>query len=136
MGRGYSIPLGHGLEAQGKGRHPLVLSFSTSNVPPECQQSFVISLPSYRQHYRQLHCRLIARNPILQARFFDTVFQAVVDHLLWFARPEAIGILEKVATYYDLVEAQGKGTLQAHTLVWLSDGSISSLLETEVLTTH
>lgn len=115
-------------------RHPLILSFSPSTVPPDSQQSFVISLPSYGQRYHRLRCRLIARNPVLQARFFDTVFTAVIDHLLGFGRPDAIGILGKVAAYYALVEAQGKGTLHAHTLVWLSDGiAPSSSVETQVL---
>jgi Helitron helicase-like domain at N-terminus len=109
-------------------RHPLVLSFSPSTVPPQDQQSFLISLPSYGQRYRRLRCRLIARNPVLQARFFDTVFQAVIDHLLGFKSPKAIGILGKVAAYYALVEAQGKGTLHAHTLVWLSDGNVPTFL--------
>jgi hypothetical protein len=104
-------------------KHPLVLSFSPSTLNAGSQQSFVVSIPHNSHLRRQRRFKLVAQNPVIQAQFFDKVFTAVVYHLLGFGRENRIGILGKVSSYYALVEAQGKGTLHAHTLVWLSDGN-------------
>ena len=80
-------------------------------------------IPINRQRYQQLRYKLVAQNPVIQAQFFDLIFRAVIDHILGFRRTDHIGILGQVQTYYAVVEAQGKGTLHAHTLVWLTDGT-------------
>lgn len=108
-------------------RHPLVLSFSQS-APTSVTQSFVVSIPANSRLYVQRRYKLIAQNPVIQAQFFDTIFKAVLDHVFGFARDDRIGILGKVAAHYALVEAQGKGTLHAHTLVWLEDGMTLHLI--------
>ena len=46
-----------------------------------------------------------------------------MDHILGFGRSDHVGILGQVQTYYAIIEAQGKGTLHAHSLVWLTDGT-------------
>jgi hypothetical protein len=104
-------------------KHPLVLSFSPSASNASSQRSFVVSIPRTSHWRHQRRYKLIAQNPVVQAQFFERVFVAVVDHLLGFGREDRVGILGKVSSYYALVEAQGKGTLHAHTLVWLSDGN-------------
>jgi Helitron helicase-like domain at N-terminus len=104
-------------------KHPLVLSFSPSTLNATDQQSFVVSIPRASRLRNQRRYKLIAQNPVIQAQFFDKVFTAVVTHLLGFGREDRVGILGKVSSYYALIEAQGKGTLHAHTLVWLSDGN-------------
>jgi len=72
--------------------------------------------------YRRFRCKMAGENPIIQAQFFDIIFRAVMDILFGFGRDSRLGILGKVATHYSMIEAQGKGTLHAHCLVWLSDG--------------
>jgi len=72
--------------------------------------------------YRRFRCKMAGENPIIQAQFFDVIFRAVMDILFGFGRDSRLGILGKVAAHYSMIEAQGKGTLHAHCLVWLLDG--------------
>jgi hypothetical protein len=67
---------------------------------------------------------LVAANPVLQAQFFDIIMRTVLEVIFGFCTRDKIGILGEVASYYFIIEAQGKGTLHAHGLVWLTDGII------------
>ena len=78
-------------------------------------------------HYLQSRFKLVAAHPVLQAQFFDIIMRTVLEILFGFGAKEKIGILGEVASHYFMIEAQGKGTLHAHGLVWLTDGT-SSLL--------
>ena len=68
---------------------------------------------------------LVARNPVVAARFFHTYMTAFIKTLLkWDPSvpfPEA-GVLGVVKAYYGCVEAQGRGTLHCHMLVWVEGG--------------
>ena len=70
---------------------------------------------------------LVARNPVLAARFFHTYMAAFVKTLLkWddaLPFPQE-GVLGVVKAYYGCIEAQGRGTLHCHMLVWV-EGSLS-----------
>ena len=65
---------------------------------------------------------LVANNPAVCAKFFQIYMDAFVKAILGFeAAPgqSCIGVLGRVAAYYGCVEAQGRGSLHCHMLVWL-----------------
>jgi len=100
-------------------RHPLALGLTSQGRPDPGKIVLSGRFPLY---YNRLRHRLVADNPVAQAEFFDTVLLAVLESLFGFGRPDHIGLLGKVAAHYTMVEAQGKGTLHAHALIWLTDG--------------
>ena len=70
---------------------------------------------------------LVANNPIVCAKFFNIYMEAFVKALLGFRGVDAesdVGILGCVSAYYGCVEAQGRGSLHCHILVWLA-GSLN-----------
>ncbi|THH26548.1 hypothetical protein EUX98_g7646 [Antrodiella citrinella] len=67
--------------------------------------------------------RVVARNPVAGARFFDTTVRLFVKHILRFDN-ERPGIFGKPACYYGTVEEQGRLTLHLHLLVWI-EGALS-----------
>lgn len=66
---------------------------------------------------------LIAKNPVIAARFFNIYINAFISALLGYD-PVKIkeGALGVVKAYYGCVEAQGRGTLHCHMLIWLEGG--------------
>ena len=69
---------------------------------------------------------LIAKNPFIVARFFDDYIKTFVSSILGFdknQKPLDPGILGIVKGYYGCVEAQGRGTLHCHMLIWI-EGSL------------
>jgi hypothetical protein len=69
---------------------------------------------------------LVANNPAAAARFFNIMMENFINILLCNNLPgkSGIGIFGRCTAYYGMVEAQGKGTLHCHMLVWL-DGHLS-----------
>ena len=69
---------------------------------------------------------LIARNSVLGATFFDVILRAFLQHILsWDFTDHAKsteGALGRVKAYYGCVEAQGRGSLHCHMLIWLHGG--------------
>lgn len=61
---------------------------------------------------------LVADNPGSCAVFFDTMVKKFLDIILRYGR-DGKGIFGKCVGYYGTVEAQGKGTLHLHLLIWL-----------------
>ncbi|PPQ86017.1 hypothetical protein CVT26_012561, partial [Gymnopilus dilepis] len=74
-----------------------------------------------------------AKNPAACAKFFDLMITAFIDVILKYGRDEP-GIYGYCEAYYGVVEAQGKGTLHLHMLVWLR-GHLSPQLLQERLRT-
>ncbi|PPQ71479.1 hypothetical protein CVT24_011973 [Panaeolus cyanescens] len=69
----------------------------------------------------------VAKNPVVTAQFFDMYMDAFFQHLLRYcADPEnrLNGVLGKASAYYGCVEAQGRGSLHCHLMVWL-EGSLN-----------
>lgn len=66
---------------------------------------------------------LAAKNPHVAAIYFDRVIKAFIEIILRHGRDKA-GLFGRCTGYYGTVEAQGKGTLHCHFLVWL-DGHLS-----------
>ncbi|KAJ7131266.1 hypothetical protein C8R44DRAFT_613349, partial [Mycena epipterygia] len=67
---------------------------------------------------------LIAENPAVAARFFNIYIKAFIAALGY--DPDHMdtegGILGVVNAYYGCVEAQGRGTLHCHMVVWIEGG--------------
>jgi hypothetical protein len=56
--------------------------------------------------------------------FFDIIFKAVIDLIFGFGNERKVGIFGEVVAHYAVIESQGKGTLHAHMLIWLTNGMI------------
>ncbi|CAF0979608.1 unnamed protein product [Brachionus calyciflorus] len=63
----------------------------------------------------------IANNPITQSLNFDIVIKNFIYYLLGAKNPNKIGIFGKLNGYYGMVEAQARGSLHIHFLIWLTD---------------
>ncbi|KAF5335803.1 hypothetical protein D9611_009612 [Ephemerocybe angulata] len=70
--------------------------------------------------------KLVAQNPFVAAKFFDLYSHAFVDELLAYDRPTMergykprMGVLGYTKAFYACVEAQGRGTLHWHMVVWI-----------------
>ena len=66
---------------------------------------------------------MIARDPAAAAKFFNIMMKSFIKNLLGYANPQLeSGILGVVNGYYGCVEAQGRGSLHCHMLVWVEGG--------------
>ena len=68
---------------------------------------------------------VIANNPYAAAEYFNFIIQAILEELFGISKHNSRvkterGILGDVATYFGVVEAQGRGTLHLHMLMWLA----------------
>lgn len=83
------------------------------NMPP-------LAVPQFREQ-----AFLVAKNPTVAAKFFNLYMKAFIKTILGFDskdRELTGGILGLVKGYYGCVEAQGRGTLHCHMLIWLEGG--------------
>jgi len=81
-------------------------------------------LPDQVPEYRE-QANLIAKNPAIAAKFFNIYMKAFISAILGYDTKGANlegGILGVVKAYYGCVEAQGRGTLHCHMLIWLQGG--------------
>ena len=87
-------------------------------------------------NYWQQAC-LISRNPTITAKFFNIFVEAFIKSLLKadtsseMIKPGALGY---VKGYYGCVEAQGRGSLHCHMLVWIEGALNPDDLKTKILT--
>ena len=68
---------------------------------------------------------LIAKNPVVAARFFDIFVKVFLSTLLGYDPTQKDltgGVLGLVKAHYGCVEAQGRRTLHCHMLIWLEGG--------------
>ena len=100
-------------------RHPLMISMSCEaldlRIDVPMRDNFI--------RYHQKRMKILAEDPVLQARFFDTIFKAVIDVVFGFDQTPKVGIFGEVSVHYAIIESQSKGTLHAHGLVWISEGT-------------
>lgn len=75
--------------------------------------------------------RNIAADPLASAQYFHFIIKCVTEVLLGIKKRKEgqfdreYGVLGKVQSYIGTVEAQGRGTLHLHTLIWLKDAPTS-----------
>ena len=66
---------------------------------------------------------LIVRNPVVAAKFFNIVIKAFITTVLGYDNKDVDGgILGHVKGYYGCVEAQGRGSLHCHMIIWVEGG--------------
>ncbi|KAJ7131640.1 hypothetical protein C8R43DRAFT_895752, partial [Mycena crocata] len=69
-------------------------------------------------HDRQV---FVARHPAPAAQYFDRVISSFIDIILRFKPSDGLpGLFGPCNAYYGMVEAQGRGTLHCHMLVWIA----------------
>ena len=74
-------------------------------------------VPNYREQ-----SILVAKNPVIAAKFFNIYMKAFISTILGYdtkGHNLKGGILGLVKAYYGCVEAQGRGTLHCHMLIWI-----------------
>src|SRR6266478_1696126 len=97
-------------------KHPLCLYFADN------KETFSPELRCPKEA-----CRLIANNPVAGARFFHTMVQLFIKHVLGVGTNHR-GIYGDTSAYYGTVEQQGRLTLHLHLLLWI----IGSLTPQEI----
>ena len=81
----------------------------------------------------------IARNPCIAAEFFDTYINAFIRSFLQYdpkRQSTKTGILGVTKAYYGCVEAQGRGSLHCHMVVWVYGGLTSNEIRERALADH
>ena len=98
---------------------PLINLLTGEEINIECLLPKQVS-----DYHHQSH--LIAKDPVLAAWFFDAYMKTFFDTILHFndcltneIQSSVLGITKG---YYGTVEAQGRGSLHCHMLVWLEGG--------------
>ena len=98
--------------------NPLVKFLAGSDI--DIDQLLPEEVPNY---WKQ--ALLVARNPAVAAKFFNIYMKAFIHTLLSCntnADHSEGGIFAVVKGYYGCVEAQGRGSLHCHMLIWLEGG--------------
>jgi len=75
--------------------------------------------------------KIVAKDPVAAAKFFNIVIDAFTSYILGFNQPEG-GIFGHASAYFGCIEEQGTGTLHIHMLVWLMGFKAISDLESEL----
>jgi hypothetical protein len=67
---------------------------------------------------------LVAKNPMIAARFFNMFIKTFLSCVLGYDSKDVLhqGVLGVTKGYYGCVEAQGRGTLHCHMVIWLEGG--------------
>jgi hypothetical protein len=86
-------------------KHPLCIYFADKN------EKFEVQILPYDE-------RMICRNSVAGARFFDFLVKLFISDILGIDAKEA-GLYGDVCAYYGTVEQQGQLTLHLHMLIWL-----------------
>ena len=90
-----------------------------------------LQVPDY---WEQTH--LVAQNPAIAARFFNIYMKAFISAILGYNTDNKNndgGILGHVKAYYGCVEAQGRGTLHCHMMIWVEGGLNPNEIKKRVL---
>jgi hypothetical protein len=111
--------------------NPLVKFLAGSNM--DIDNLLTDDIPNYWEQ-----SVLIAKNPAVAAKFFDTYMKAFISTILAYDPMHQNlegGILGVVKAYYGCVEAQGRGTLHCHMLIWVEGGLNPNEIKQRVLGT-
>jgi hypothetical protein len=98
--------------------NPLVKFLAGSEI--DVDRLLPEEVPKYQEQ-----AYLVARNPAVAAKFFNIYMKAFISALLRYDPKQKDlegGVLGVVKAYYGCVEAQGRGTLHCHMIIWLEGG--------------
>ena len=91
--------------------HPLVSLYAGDDIQLETMER--------GQHLTEWQRKLmVSRNPAACAKFFHTIISSFITVVLRHGK-KGRGILGKCTAYYGTVEAQARGTLHCHMLIWI-----------------
>lgn len=88
--------------------------------------------PDFKEYNQRI--RLISKNPVAGARFFKTMVELFLKHVLGVDSDHA-GIYGQTAGYYGTVEQQGRLTLHMHLLLWLKRALTPQEIRDKILDT-
>ncbi len=91
--------------------HPLVRLYAGHDID-------INDLSRHQDLNRWERTAMGARNPAACVKFFHTMMTNFINVILRFRRPGK-GLFGKCTAYYGMVEAQGRGALHCHMLIWL-----------------
>ncbi|KZV60549.1 hypothetical protein PENSPDRAFT_548781, partial [Peniophora sp. CONT] len=77
--------------------------------------------------------RRVARNPAAAAEFFDIVMKGFLEYIVRYKDGQRAGVFGTCEAYYVTVEAQGRGTLHGHMVLWLRGNPSPQELRDRVL---
>lgn len=88
-----------------------------------------VEMDNFRAHLgpnREKRAQNVARNPFAAAKFFKFLIDLILDKLFGIQASSrrvltTMGVLGRVKAYYGVVEAQGRGSLHVHMLLWLEN---------------
>lgn len=109
--------------------NPLVKFLAGSDI--DIDQLLPEQVPNYWEQ-----ALLVARNPAVAAKFFNIYMKAFIHSLLGCnanGEHSQEGIFGVVKGYYGCVEAQGRGSLHCHMLIWLEGGLNPDEIKNRVL---
>lgn len=89
-------------------KHPICLYYA------DTKETFSPEIRSDNECYR-----LIAKNPVAGARFFNFMVEMFIKHVLGIGEDRP-GVYGKTSAYYGTVEQQGRLTLHLHLMLWIS----------------
>ncbi|XP_066919049.1 uncharacterized protein [Clytia hemisphaerica] len=75
--------------------------------------------------------KIVAKDPVAAARFFNSMIDSFTTHLLGYNQ-SAGGVFGHPSAFYGCIEEQGTGTLHIHMLVWLKGFRAISDLEADL----
>ncbi len=91
--------------------HPLVRLFAGEDI--------VLEDPAVGEELTAWQRKLIvAKSPSACAKFFHVMISSFIRTILRYGRPER-GLFGRCTAYYGTVEAQARGTLHCHMLIWI-----------------
>ena len=106
-----------------------------------CGEEF--DLDAFDAHNQQPSDTAIATDPYAAATFFRVMIDAVLQSLLGIRGyshgapiQREVGILGEIGAYIGTVEAQGRGTLHLHMLLWLNGSQTSKEMKDSLLSTE
>jgi hypothetical protein len=89
-------------------KHPISLYFA------DTKETFSPEIRAPNECYS-----LIAKNPVAGARFFHTIVEMFIKHVLGVGEKHP-GLYGNTSAYYGTVEQQGRLTLHLHLLLWIT----------------
>ncbi len=110
--------------------NPLVKFLSGQNI--DIDNLLPEEVPNYMQQ-----SILVAENPFVAAQFFNIYLKAFFKCILgcdYSSTEQENGLLGIVSAYYRCVEAQGRGTLHCHMIIWLQGAMNCDEIQNRVLT--
>ena len=106
---------------------PIMSILTGEHIDPEyVYESSSLDLNKFQRMIR------VAKNPAAAAVFFDLMITNIIENILRYGKTEP-GLFGPCTGYYGTVEAQGRGTLHCHMLIWIKGNDNPSALTEKLI---